>query len=195
MKVLIDNGHGIDTLGKCSPDHRLKEWAWTRSIAQMLSRALTLRGVDTMLLTPETNDVPINERVRKANAWCNRLGAKNVVLVSIHANAAASDSQWHNASGCSVYVSNNASQNSKQLAKIFTEESIALGLSGNRSIPASKYWQGNFGIIRDTKCPAVLTENMFMDNKQDVEFMLSDKGKQAIVEMHLNAICKYIASR
>lgn len=33
MKILIDNGHGVETPGKRSPDGRLKEYAYTREIA------------------------------------------------------------------------------------------------------------------------------------------------------------------
>ena len=69
MKVLIDNGHGEDTRGKCSPDGRLREYAYCREIAQRVSRALTLRGVDTLLLVPERTDTPLKERVRKVNGW------------------------------------------------------------------------------------------------------------------------------
>ncbi len=29
MKILIDNGHGTETPGKCSPDGRLREYAYT----------------------------------------------------------------------------------------------------------------------------------------------------------------------
>lgn len=32
-------------------------------------------------------------------------------------------------------------------------------------------------MCRDTKCPAILTENLFQDNKEDVDFLLSEKGK------------------
>lgn len=32
-EILIDNGHGSNTSGKCSPDGRLKEYAYTREIA------------------------------------------------------------------------------------------------------------------------------------------------------------------
>lgn len=32
-KILIDNGHGIDTPGKRSPDGVLREYAWNRLIA------------------------------------------------------------------------------------------------------------------------------------------------------------------
>ena len=39
---------------------------------------------------------------------------------------------------------------------------------------------------------AVLTENLFQDNKADVDFLLSDQGRQAIVNLHLKAIEDYI---
>ena len=38
MKILIDNGHGENTPGKCSPDGRLKEWAYTREIADRVMK-------------------------------------------------------------------------------------------------------------------------------------------------------------
>lgn len=36
MKILIDNGHGIDTKGKRSPDGRLLEYAQNRLLAENL---------------------------------------------------------------------------------------------------------------------------------------------------------------
>ena len=33
MKILIDNGHGYDTKGKCSPDGLFREYRWTRQAA------------------------------------------------------------------------------------------------------------------------------------------------------------------
>ena len=47
-------------------------------------------------------------------------------------------------------------------------------------------------MCRDTICPAVLTENLLQDNKDDVDFLLSEKGKQAIVDVHYNGIIKYL---
>ena len=105
IKVLIDNGHGENTPGKCSPDKRLLEFAYCREIAQRVSRELSLRGVDSILLVPETTDTPLKERVRRANAWAKKLGKQNVVLVSIHNNAAGNDSKWHDATGFSVFIS------------------------------------------------------------------------------------------
>lgn len=194
MKIIIDNGHGIDTAGKCSPDKRLREYAYCREIAQRVSRDLSLRGYDTLLLVPEANDTPLKERVGRVNGWARKLGAKNVVLVSIHNNAAGNGSKWLQARGFSVFVSNNASTNSKELAQIFTDNATTMGLMGNRCVPTEKYWEKSLAMTRDTICPAVLTENLFMDNEEDVAFLLSEEGKRAIVGLHVKSIMQYIQS-
>lgn len=80
IKVLIDNGHGENTPGKCSPDKRLREFAYCREIAQRVSRELSLRGVDSILLVPETTDTPLKERVRRANALARNSANKTLCL-------------------------------------------------------------------------------------------------------------------
>ena len=54
-------------------------------------------------------------------------------------------------------------------------------------------WEESFYILKKTKCPAVLTENFFMDNKQDVSYLLSFEGRTQIVKTHVDAIIKYVA--
>ena len=49
-------------------------------------------------------------------------------------------------------------------------------------------------MCRDTKCAAVLTENLFQDNIDDVKYLLSNEGKTAIADLHVNAISNYIAT-
>lgn len=194
MKVLIDNGHGEPPLtgGKESPDGRLKEYRYCREIAQRVCRMLSLRGIDAILLVPEKTDTPLKERVNKVNRWAKRLGSRNVLLVSIHNNAAGADDKWHDARGFSVFISKNASRRSKMLAQIFTANATALGLMGNRSVPPESYWVQGLAMTRDTVCPAVLTENLFQDNREDVEYLMSEGGKKAITELHVNSIIEYI---
>ena len=91
MKILIDNGHGRETPGKCSPDGRFHEYQYAREIAAAVVAHLQYRGYDAVLLVPEFDDVPLKERVKRVNHWCDRLGSHNVVLVSIHVDAAGSD--------------------------------------------------------------------------------------------------------
>lgn len=194
MKVLIDNGHGLDTPGKRSPDGSVREWSWTREVARAIVDSLRSDGIDASLLTPEDEDIPLADRVRRVNAQCAILGSKNVVLVSVHINAAGADGKWHTARGWSGWVSPNASSGSKRLAQLLFDEADIDGLRGNRSVPPCRYWVGNFSIVRHTYCPAVLTENLFMDNMDDAAILLSDEGKKKIVGLHCRAIKKYMST-
>lgn len=49
-----------------------------------------------------------------------------------------------------------------------------------------------FYILKNTLCPSVLTENLFMDNQEDYKFLLSAAGKRAIVGLHVRAFCEYL---
>lgn len=194
VTIMLDNGHGWDTAGKRSPDKRLMEWKWAREMAKMVMAELKEKGYKVQLVVPEDNDIKLRERCRRINAICSKEGAKNVVSVSIHVNAAGSDSKWHDASGFTVFVSPNASANSKKLAKLIAEEAYQdKAMKGNRWIPKEEYFVKNLMMCRDTNCPAVLVENMFMDNKKDVDFLLSDEGKKKLCDIHVNGIIKYIA--
>ena len=193
LVVILDNGHGKDTPGKCAPDKSLYEWQWTREIVAMLcERLYGIENVQTVILVPEEHDVPLKERVRRVNTIYHdaKIAGKECLLISIHINAAGHGT-WNNASGFSVWVSNNASEKSKQFSQIAYREAVSLGLQGNRVVPKENYWTSNFYILKNTPCPAVLTENMFQDNKDDVEFLKSDEGKNMIVDLHFNAVKKY----
>ena len=192
--VILDAGHGKDTPGKCSPDKTLYEWQWTREIVAMLcERLYGIENIQTVILVPEEHDVPLKERVRRVNTIVHdaKIAGKECLLISIHINAAGHGT-WNKASGWSVWVSNNASEKSKQFAQIAYRESVSMGLQGNRVVPKENYWTSNFYILKNTPCPAVLTENMFQDNKDDVAFLKSDDGKEKIVALHFNAIKKYL---
>lgn len=193
MKVLIDNGHGVNTPGKCSPDKRLKEWEYTREIAEMVALGLREKGIDAERIVKESIDVPLSERCRRVNDIYHNSG-RQAILVSIHCNAAGSGIAWLNAHGWSVFISNNASVNSKKLAKCLSQAADVRKVIIRRPIPGQDYWQQNLAICRDTDCPAVLTENFFQDNKEDVEFLLSPEGKQAVAQIHIDGIIKYLNS-
>ena len=193
MKIFIDNGHGVNTPGKCSPDGSIKEWAYCREIAERIVKALQSEGGDAERIVTEKTDIDLAERCRRVNSWCRKLGARNVLMVSVHLNASPPvDGKWHGAAGWSGWVSSNSSANSKKLAQLLYAEAEKRGLQGNRWVPDCKYWVADYYILKNTNCPAVLTENLFQNNKDDVKMLLSEKGKQAIVDLHVAAIKEYI---
>lgn len=189
---ILDAGHGCNTLGKCSPDKRLLEYEWARDMVKRIASKLQAKGVQVHILVPEITDVKLGVRTHRVNALCKQYGAKNCLLVSVHNNAAGSDGKWHDATGWSGFVAPKCSANSKRLAQLLYAEAAKAGLKGNRCVPASKYWVGNFAIVRDTNCPAVLTENLFMDNRQECDYLLSEQGKETLAQLHVNAIVNYI---
>ena len=192
MKILIDNGHGVDTAGKRSPDGSLREYSYTREIARRIVQALTAEGFDAERIVTEEEDISLKERCRRVNAVCRSLGSKNVLLVSVHNNAAGSGGQWLSARGFSAHVSLNASDRSKRLAKCLWQAALDNRLRGNRSVPAEMYLAQNLAMCRDTLCAAVLTENLFQDNREDVAFLLSEEGKQAVTAAHVQGIKSFI---
>lgn len=215
MKILIDNGHGVNTKGKCSPDGTFREYAWAREIAQRIEKSLKAKGYDAERIVPEETDISLTERCRRVNAFCNQIGTKNVILVSIHANAAGADGEWKKAGGWSVYTSPGKTDADKLAAALWDAANISLkpyivrfsslkaqGAYDSRQVPLRADWsdgdadyEERFTVLTGTKCPAVLTENLFQDNKEDVAYLLSEAGKQAIVDCHVNGIINYINSK
>ncbi len=196
MKILIDNGHGENTTGKRSPDGLLREYAYTREIAEKIQKELSAKGYDVERIVRETIDVPLSERARRVNETCARYGSANVILVSIHCNAAG-NGDWMSARGWSAYTSKGNTKADTLASCLYAAaaEHLPAGMK-IRSDWSDKDpdWEENFYILQKTKCPAVLTENLFQDNKEDVDFLLSDNGKQTIVKLHVEGIIKYIKS-
>lgn len=194
MKILIDPGHGIDTPGKRSPDGLFREYLWNRQVADLILEGLVSAGVDASLVVTETNDVTLRNRVNRVNTICNRLGASNVLLVSIHANAAGNGSAWMNARGWSCYTSKGKTK-SDQVAEClydaFEEEFQDRKIRKDMS-DGDRDWEENFYVLQKSKCPAVLLENFFYDNREECAWMLQEESKKRIASAAVKGIIKYI---
>ena len=205
MKILIDNGHGIQTKGKRSPDGTLLEYAYTRDLARRIVSILKARGYDSELLVPEDDDIPLSERVRRVNEICLTYEPScpaptghpipNVILISIHVNAAGDGSKWMNATGWSCYTCKGQTESDRLATclydaaiKNFPDKRIRTDFSD-----ADSDWEEGFYILKKSLCPAVLTENFFMDKLSDRDYLQSEVGKQAIVDTHIEGIAEYLS--
>ena len=112
MIILLDAGHGESTPGKRSPDGRLREYKYCREIASEVKKQLMDKGFEVELVVTDDTDIPLMERCRKVNQYCDKYGKTNTVLVAIHCNAAGNGTDWMSAKGWSVYISNNSSRKS-----------------------------------------------------------------------------------
>lgn len=202
MKILIDPGHGYDTPGKRSPDGRLLEYLYARQIAAAVVAVLKKEGIEASLLVTESSDISLAERARRANKVCDMFGRRNVCLVSIHVNAAGSDGKWHDATGWEAYTSKGVTQGDILAEALYdaAREILPAVLPSHdrKRLIRTDFSDGDsdkeasFAILRLTRCPACLTENFFQDNRENVEWLLSEAGRRAIVRLHVEGIRRYI---
>ena len=195
MKILLDNGHGIDTPGKRSPDGHFREYAYNRYLAFRIREQLLALGLDVQLLVPEREDISLQERCRRVNTICQQLGSDQVLLISLHVNAAGNGKEWLNARGWCCFTTVGKTE-ADTLATCLYEVAQAQ-LPGQRirkdTADGDLDLEKDFYILRHTSCPAVLTENLFMDNRDDVAFLESAEGSQAIVNLHVEGIRHYLS--
>lgn len=195
--IILGTAHLKSTPGKCSPDKKFFEYKYSREIVSDIKTILENYGYKVFVDIQE-NDLKLTQnqellkRVKFVNDVCKIY--KDCIYVSIHVNAASSDGKWHEATGWEAYTTKGKTKSDKlaeclykSAQKNLTNKKIRKDLTDGDSDKES-----NFYVLRNTKCPAVLTENFFQDNKKDVEFLLSDVGRQQITRLHVEGIINYI---
>ena len=196
--IILGTAHLKSTPGKCSPDGKFKEYQYSREICKAVKLSLENLGYK-VFIDIEDDDL----KVTQSQELCLRCKTvndlqkvyKNCIYVSIHVNASSNDGKWHNATGWEIYTSkgkteadnlatyiyNAAKNNFKNAQKLRTDFS-----DGDPDKEAEFY------VLKHTSCPAVLTENFFQDDKQDVDYLMSDLGFHQIVRTHVEGILSYI---
>lgn len=197
--LLVDYGHGTRkyTSGKRSPDERLFEGEWNREVGKMIVYEMRELGVDVREVVTEDEDISLQKRCDRVNKVVTDNPKKKCIFLSVHINAAPIDlcdkEGWYDkATGASVYTCLNPNEESIKMAQCYYDMVEEFDLKGNRRVPEDRVWKANYKVLRSTNCPAILTENLFMTNHKEVDFLLSKEGKETICNMHICALCKYL---
>ncbi len=189
---ILDNGHGglvngaYVTPGKRSPvwpdGRQLFEGVFNRAVVALLSPQLTDAGIENRVLVPEPQDIPLSERVARAARL--HQDAPNAILVSVHANAGGG-------TGWEVYTTLGQDHSDRLVgffARAFQAEFPGLRVRADFS---DGDWdkEASFYILRNAPCPALLTENLFMDTLEpDCRILLEPDGPARIAKVHFEAI-------
>lgn len=202
--ILIDNGHGNNTPGKRSPyscngvkpEIEFYEYKWNREIATEIHKRLVALGYDARIIVPEIIDISLKERVNRVNKICTEIGTQNVILLSVHANAAGNGREWKTAKGWCAFTTKGTTKSDAFAECLYDEAEknfIGHQIRTDKS-DGDRDWESDFYIIHKTYCPAVLTENFFYDNVDDVKYILSAEGREAVIKTHVDGIINYIKS-
>jgi N-acetylmuramoyl-L-alanine amidase len=168
MKLVIDPGHGGHDPGTVA--NGLKEKDLTLTIAKHIGRMLAeYEGVEVHYTRTDDRFLELSERA----AIANKLKAD--YFISIHINAGGG-------TGFESYIYN-GNVNAKTIAYqnvIHAEIMRAIGGVKDRGKK-----RANYAVLRETNMPAILTENLFIDNANDAAKLKSDQFLQQIAYGHV----------
>lgn len=182
--VILDDGHGIDTSGKCTPDG-YKENNFNRAVVENLRQLLLSRDeYDVFITSPEKHDVPLITRVNRANEAYKTFKSKfpkgKCVLVSIHYNAFKG--VWGEHGGISTFYNT-------KLDKAFAQcihNSIIHGTDlRDRGLEQAKF------TILTADMPSCLVECGFMDNKEEAKLMQDENYIKECATEIMNGVQEY----
>jgi N-acetylmuramoyl-L-alanine amidase len=179
-KVWIDAGHGGKDPGAVA--NGLKEKDIVLSVALEIKKRLEENYDGVQVLLSRSTDVflELKERTNLAN----KAGAD--ILVSIHGNAGGGSGGFETFRYTKASAASAALQNVLHTAIIDTLNKVAVGVI-NRGQKAD-----NLHMVRESKMPAVLTENLFLDVVTDAAKLKKDVVIQAIIDGHVIGIANYL---
>lgn len=187
---ILDNGHGFGTPGKRSPKWAdglvFYEWEFNRDIVRRLQFMLAHAGIEWRLLVPETEDISLPERCRRANEIHNLTG-KRSVLFSIHANAGGGTGWEAFTSVGQTEADKIATMLYEEAGREFPDMRMRKDMSDGDPDKESQFY-----ILKHTVMPAVLSENFFYDNEKECRWLMQDEVRERIAKIHFNTIKRII---
>ena len=176
--IALDAGHALVTAGKevtLSGYPKTKEWFLNDRISDRVEELLSDYDCKVIRVGDTTGkkDISLAKRVETAN----NVGA--TVYVSVHHDSGINGGVG---GGTTVYYCSGSSARAEQAQRLYNEVVSRTELVGNR---CNKVIKKGFYVIKNTKMPAFLIENGFMDSVTDVPIILSpehaEKTAQGIV--------------
>jgi N-acetylmuramoyl-L-alanine amidase len=176
VKIFIDPGHEGVTKGldPGAVGNGLKEADLTLDIAKrMRGKLSTYNNVQVKLSREGNKKLTLSQRAKMANDW----GAD--IFVSIHINAGGGV-------GFESFIFNgNVSEATRANQNVIHQEIIRATGWNDRGKKRE-----NYAVLRETKMPAILTENGFIDNTTDANKLKNDSFLDKIAQGHVNGIVK-----
>lgn len=194
--------------GKCSPDGEFLEAYFSRELVKDLVPIMQSYGfialVDYPGLAPDGVNIKaftnaddqqraeLNFRVKKVNEAVKQYGKDNIIYVSLHVNASG-NGQWMSGRGWEVFTSPGKTKSDLLATCMWNAASNYLTETKMRSdwSDGDPDKEANYMVLTKTKCPAVLVENLFMDNKEDLALLSSAAGMHKLERIIVEGILNY----
>ncbi|WP_198153579.1 N-acetylmuramoyl-L-alanine amidase [Thalassobacillus sp. C254] len=174
MKLYLDPGHGGSDTG--ATGNGLLEKDVALDIALRIRNILLneYQNVEVRMSRTTDTTVSLRQRTNEANQW------NADYFLSIHCNAFNGEAR-----GYEDYIHNSLSDSSQtaQYRDVMHKHITALNRLSNRGKK-----KANFHVLRETRMSALLTENGFIDHRQDAALMRDSSWRQDVARGHINGL-------
>ena len=200
IALILDVAHGINVLGKRSPDGKFKEWKWSRDFCREIFRPLALGDYYFDTFCPyldENNEPGLKTRV----SYYEKLAENydRTIMLSIHVDAFGNGSKWYNnITGFSFWTSRGETPADKIATfigesfqkKYLRDERMRYAYWMNKGENIKDLdWESNFTILVSNKYDGILIENLFQTNYDDVyNKLLNDTWNKILIDLYHSTI-------
>lgn len=173
IKLYLDVGHGGSDSGAIG--NGLLEKNLTLQISKKINSLLSEYDNVTVKMSRSTDKtLSLKQRTDEANKW----GAD--LLLSVHINAGGG-------TGFESFIYNGTVNYNTVKYRGVIHDEIMKQLKGVRDRGKKK---ANFHMLRESKMVALLTENMFIDTKNDADQLKKQSFINQVAQGHVNGIVK-----
>jgi N-acetylmuramoyl-L-alanine amidase len=168
VKIMLDAGHGGKDSGACG--NGLMEKNLTLDIVKRIGALLSAYNVEVLYTRTDDTFIELSERAAMANR------AKVDYFLSVHINETPSGT------GFESYVQVGTDARTIALQNVIHQEVMKMIDVRDRG----KQFK-DLAVTRETRMPAILTENLFIDSR-DAEKLKSNDYLQKIAQGHVNGL-------
>lgn len=173
-KIMLDPGHGGHDPG--AAENGLREKDLVLKIAKKTKTILEKVYGASVKLTRSTDVyIDLSQRAKLANNW----GAD--YFASIHINAGGG-------TGFETYRHETLASSSATAKQQLKVHEAIYSLVKGRGVKDRKCKAADYSVLRETKMPAILTESLFIDRKEDAALLKQESFLDLLAEGHAEGI-------
>lgn len=173
MKIYLDPGHGGSDPGAIG--NGIQEKEVVLDLAKRIKQQLEVyTGVSIKLSRTTDITKSLTARTNEANVW----GA--AIFLSIHCNAFN-----RKARGYEDFIYDKLS--SRAAARRY-QDILHEKVANTIGLPSRGKKQANFHVLRESKMPAILTENGFIDHPEDAKRMKQADWRERVAKAHTEGL-------
>lgn len=177
-----------------SPNKNLDELTYLNRLTDDIILRLRESVKDTPFITITKLAGPMDQILTGLQTLTRTTPPTSNCLIAVGLNSTRMDGHQHSNKGWRVISNPESSQSSTLATALATAAMQTLGhrATSNQDTATSLAHLNQTPILTATAIPAVLTLNLYQDNRQDAAYLLSSEGRQAIISLHVKGISAYL---